>query len=341
MNTIWIDLDNSPHVPLFKPVIEELNKMGIKTIVTARDYAQTIRLLELWNIKHIIIGQHGGKSKVRKIINLFHRAWQLIRFAHGKNINLALSHGSRTQLLASRILGIRSIVMLDYEFTERFLFNLLSTKLLIPTHIPDWRLRQNNFFLHKVIRYNGFKEQLYLKSFVPDCTLRNQLAIDEDKVLVTLRPSAMLGNYHNILSEKIILKILDTLIDKTEVYILVVSRTKEDKKLIEDRFSKKIRFLERAVDGLQLIWNSDVFISGGGTMSREAALLGVPTYSIFTGKKPYLDEYLAQQGKLVFIDTLEKACGLVVQKRHITLDYKSSNEKVLQQVVEMLLQELY
>lgn len=341
MNTIWIDLDNSPHVPLFKPVIEEFNKMGIKTIVTARDYAQTIKLLELWNIEHIIIGQHGGKSKFRKILNLFHRAWQLIRFIHDKNVDLALSHGSRTQLLAARIFGMRSILMLDYEYTERFLFNLLATKLLIPTYIPDSRLRENNFSLHKVIRYNGFKEQLYLRSFVPDCTLRHQLAIDENKILVTLRPSAMLGNYHNILSEKIILKILENLIDEPEVYILVVSRTKEDKELINSRFPKKVRFLERAVDGLQLIWNSDVFISGGGTMNREAALLGVPTYSVFTGKKPYLDEYLAQQGKLVFIDTPEKACGLVVQKRPIVSDYKSSNEKVLQHVVELLLQELH
>jgi len=333
-------LDNSPHVPLFRPVIKELNKRGIKTIVTARDYAQTIKLLELWGIEHVTIGKHGGKRKVGKILNLFSRAWQLIRFIHDKNVDLALSHGSRTQLLAARILGIPSILMLDYEYTERFLFNLLATKLLIPAYIPDARLRENNFSLRKVIRYNGFKEQLYLRSFVPDCTLRKQLAIDEDKILVTLRPSAMLGNYHNILSEKIILQILQNLIDKPEVYILVVSRTKEDNELIDSRFPKKIRFLERAVDGLQLIWNSDVFISGGGTMNREAALLGVPTYSVFTGKKPYLDEYLAQQGKLVFIDTPEKACGLVVQKRPITSDYTSSNEKVLHHVVELLLQEV-
>ncbi|HJX30957.1 MAG TPA: DUF354 domain-containing protein [Thermodesulfobacteriota bacterium] len=341
MNTIWIDLDNSPHVPLFRPVIEELNKRGIKTIVTARDYAQTIKLLELWNIEHEPIGKHGGKRKVDKILNLFHRAGQLIRFIHNKNVGLALSHGSRTQLLAARILGMRSILMLDYEYTERFLFNLLATKLLIPSYIPDARLQENNFSLHKVIRYNGFKEQLYLRSFVPDCTLRNQLAIEEEKILVTLRPSAMLGNYHNILSEKIILKLLENLVDNPNVYILVVYRTKEDKELINSSFPKKVRFLERAVDGLQLIWNSDVFISGGGTMNREAALLGVPTYSVFSGKKPYLDEYLAQQGKLVFIDTPEKACGLIAQKRHITSDYKSTNEKVLQHVVELLLQELH
>ena len=341
MNTIWIDLDNSPHVPLFRPVIEELNKRGIKTIVTARDYAQTIKLLELWNIEHVTIGKHGGKRKVDKILNLFHRAWQLIRFIHDKNVDLALSHGSRTQLLAARILGMRRISMLDYEYAESFFDNVLSTKLLIPAYIPDSRLQGGNFSLHKIIRYNGFKEQLYLRSFVPDLTLRNQLAIDENKILVTLRPPAMLGHYHNILGEKIVLKILENLIDKPRVYILVVSRTKEDKELIDSRFPKKIRFLDRAVDGLQLIWNSDVFISGGGTMNREAALLGVPTYSVFTGKKPFLDEYLAQQGKLVFIDTSEKACGLVVQKRGIASDYKSSNESVLQHVIELVLQELH
>ena len=81
---IWFDLDNSPHVPLFKPIFEELDKRKAAYIVTARDYAQTAELLEYWEISHTIIGAHAGKNKIKKILNLLGRAKELSKFI--KNI---------------------------------------------------------------------------------------------------------------------------------------------------------------------------------------------------------------------------------------------------------------
>jgi predicted glycosyltransferase len=98
-----------------------------------------------------------------------------------------------------------------------------------------------------------------------------------------------------------------------------------------------MRFLENAVDGLQLIWSSDIFISGGGSMNRESALLGVPTYSIFTGRKPYLDEHLAGEGKLTFIDTLEKIDFLDIRKRDIPDSFTGRNAGLTGKVVDIIL----
>jgi len=337
MKSIWLDLDNSPHVPLFRPVIDEFNRRGIDCVITARDFAQTGNLLEFWGIPFEMIGRHGGRNKIKKIANLLVRARQLKSYMRDKPVDIALSHGSRTQLVAARGLGIRSILMLDYEYTESRIFNYLSTYLLIPEYIPDSRLHSVNISLDKTVRYPGFKEQLYLNDFSPDPEFRKKLGVSRDKILVTIRPAAMAGNYHDALSERILLEIVGRLSGREDVHILIVSRAAEDRKLLQDHFGDKINFLEGVVDGLQLIWSSDVFISGGGSMNRESALLGVPTYSIFTGRKPYLDEYLQQKGRLTFIDTLEKIDLLDVVKRDVPDKFKGGNPGLAEKVVDIIL----
>jgi len=334
---IWIDLDNSPHVPLFRPIIRELNARNVDTVITARDYAQTKKLLELWEIPHRLIGTHGGKSKVRKILNLLGRAEKLRRHVKGESIDLALSHGSRTQLVAARWLGIPSILMLDYEYTETRIFNYLSTHILIPEYIPDARLRSARINTKKVLRYPGFKEQLYLGGFTPDPGFRGSIGIGAGKILVTIRPPAMEGNYHDPLSDSILLEILRRATADERIHPLIVSRTRRDKEFLQEHFGGRLHFLDRAVDGLQLIWQSDLFISGGGSMNREAALLGVPTYSIFTGRKPYLDEYLSENGRLTFIDTLPKIDLLRFSKREIPTDFGNGSGDLVEKVVDIVL----
>ena len=334
---IWIDLDNSPHVPLFRPIIRELNARNIETVITARDYAQTKKLLDLWEIPHSLIGTHGGKNKLKKVMNLLVRANQLRNHVRDGSIDLAVSHGSRTQVVAARLLSIPSLLMLDYEYTETMIFNLLSSHFLIPEYIPDSRLREAGIDTGKVLRYPGFKEQLYLNDFVPDPGFRSELGVGAERILVTIRPPAMEGNYHDPLSDSILLEILRRAAGDERIHPLIVSRTGKDREFLEEHFGGRIHFLEKAVDGLQLIWNSDLFISGGGSMNRESALLGVPTYSIFTGRKPYLDEYLSEQGRLGFIDTMDKIDLLQLAKREITGTFEERNEGLVGKVVDIML----
>ncbi len=337
MKKIWIDLDNSPHIPLFRPVIEELGRRNVECVVTARDYAQTKSLLEFWGIPFRLIGRHGGKNKIKKVLNLFDRASALRGYIKDKSVDLALSHGSRTQLVAAKFMGIKSVLMMDYEYTEAKIFNYFSSHILIPRYIPDSRLESANINTKKVLRYSGFKEELYLNDFSPEQGFRSQLGISDEKILVTVRPPAMEGNYHDSMSEKILLEILEKLTAADNVYTLIISRTARDRSFLEENFDGKIHFLERAVDGLQLIWNSDIFISGGGSMNRESALLGVPTYSFFTGRTPYLDEHLAREGRLTFIDTPEKIGLLDITKRDIPGSYIGGNTGLVDEVVDIVL----
>lgn len=334
---IWIDLDHTPHVPLFRPVIEELLNRNINVLVTARDFAQTVALLEMWNIDHVTIGRHGGSGKIGKVLNLFERSSQLIAHVRKQKIDLAVSHGSRTMLVACKLLGIPSVTMMDYEYTEVGIFNLLSSHLLIPKYIPEDRLRPNGFNMEKVERYPGYKEELYLPYFKPEPGFRASIGVPDNKILVTIRPSAMYANYHDSLSEQILLKAIERSLDASDTCPLIISRIEKDKEFIRGCFGDKVYFLEQAVDGLQLIWNSDVFISGGGTMNREAGLLGVPVYSIFTGRKPYLDECLENRGRLTFVDSPKRVDLIRIEKREIGVEFKPEKPQLVSQVVEQLI----
>jgi len=333
---IWIDLDHTPHVPMFRPIIEEMHRRDIETLVTARDFAQTVALLKMWNISHVAIGHHGGSSKVGKILNLVQRSSQLMASAWNQKIDLAVSHGSRSQIVAARMLGIPCVAMDDYEYSEAWIENNLATWILMPKYIPDERLQGLGFRMRKLRRYPGYKEELYLPQFKPDATFLSSIGVPEGKTLVTIRPSAMYANYHDPLSEQILLKVIEKALETPGAWPLIVSRIEKDKNFIRERFGDRVNFLEKAVDGLQLIWNSDVFISGGGTMNREAGLLGVPVYSIFTGRKPYLDEYLAEQGRLTFIDSIEKVALIEIKARDRKSEFSCQNPGLTKEVVDIL-----
>jgi predicted glycosyltransferase len=313
---IWFDLDNSPHVPLFRPIFTELEKRGVQYIVTARDYAQTAELLSFWGVNHTVIGAHAGKNKIKKVLNLLNRGRKLKKFIKGKNVKLAVSHGSRSQLVAAKMLGVKSLLMLDYEYTEAKIFNRLSTHLLMPAVIPDKRLLSAGFDLKKVLRYSGFKEEIYLREFVPDKNFRSQIEVREDEILVVIRPPGMSGNYHDPRSEHLLLEAINHFSSSENTVCIIVNRTAREKNFILSNIKMKpnMKFLDKPVDGLQLLFAADITLSGGGTMNRESALLGTKTYSIFTGRYPYLDEYLRDKGKLNFIVKKEEIKRIAVYR---------------------------
>jgi uncharacterized protein len=337
--TIWLDFDNTPLVPLYRPILRELHARGVQTFVTSRVHAQTEDLLQMWDIPHVPVGKYGGKSLWKKITNLLHRAHALSRVARSRSITLSVSHNSRTHMLASKRLGLRYLGMDDYEYSEQRLANLLADHILLPVCIPDKRLLDAGFNLKKVIRYRGLKEEIYLKDFTPEMDFRRRLELDEKTILVTLRPPSITANYHDEKSEILFRKCLQHFSSAENTYCLVVNRTDAERGLVSQALidDGKVGWLPRAVDGLQLLWHSDIMLGGGGTMNREAALLGLPTYSIFTGRRPAVDEYLQSQGKLSFLNSEDEVEAVPVRKREIPNVYSPSNVNLAGWITELIL----
>ncbi len=300
---IWIDMDNSPHVPFFVPIIQELEKLGYAVVLTARDCFQVRDLVKLFKLHCTIVGRHYGKNKLAKIAGTCYRALQLASLVRGEKVCLAVAHGSRSQMLAASLLGIPSCSLWDYEFAKS-VKGFGPDWMMVPAVIPDSAIQ---FDSGRVLKYQGIKEDVYVPGFKPDPDLRASLGLKEGDLIVTARPPADEAHYYNPESDELFRAAIEFVAEQPDVRIILLPRSDKQgsaaKALWPELFTgRKMIIPEHAVDGLTLLWNSDLAISGGGTMNREAAALGIPVYSVFRGRIGAVDRYLAQKGRLVLLE---------------------------------------
>lgn len=333
-STIWIDLDNSPHVPFFRPIIRELKDRGYDVLVTARDCFQVCSLAEQLQVGCQPIGRHYGKHRMMKLLGLGIRTLQLLLPARKARPVLAVSHGSRSQLVAATMLGVPTLQILDYEFA----------KVWAGVH-PNWAMtpsmiRANAVKLSsdRILTYPGIKEDVYVPSFVPQDGLRQELGIAEDEILVTMRPPASEAHYHSPESDTLFRVTIAHLAATPAVRMVVLPRTPRQGEHIATSWpelcaSRKLLIPERVLDGLNLIWHSDLVISGGGTMNREAAALGVPVYSVFRGTMGAVDQHLAAHGRLVLLESpADVSARLSVRRRNRDAHCSAAGQETLKAV---------
>lgn len=331
---IWIDLDNSPHVPFFYPIINELKKRNYEIMLTARSCAQTCGLADLFSMKYRRIGRHYGKNKILKVLGTGLRGLQLSRIVNGQKPQLAVSHGSRAQMLSAFLQRIPALVIMDYEHVEGF---IRPTWIMMPEIISDSAVKCDPSHLFK---YPGIKEDVYIPAFKPDPGIRSDLGVGVNELLVTLRPPATEAHYHNPESEVLFSKAVDYLGAMEHVRMVILPRSEAQEEFITKSWREwcangKIIIPKHVIDGLNLLWYSDLAISGGGTMNREAAALGVPVYSIFRGKIGDVDRHLVRTGRLVLLESIKDVeTKLVIEKRTIPSDLSSINRLALKAVVD-------
>ena len=332
---VWIDLDNTPHVPFFIPIIRELEKRGHHVVVTARDAFQVCELADRKGLRCEKIGRHYGKNSILKVVGLLWRASQLIPFYTREKPDISLSHGARSQLFLSNLVGKPTILISDYEFAK--------TPLLVK---PRWEIVPEslpNDGLHskapRVRKYSGIKEDVYASELEPDPTLLQELGLDPSKIIITVRPPANEAHYHNPESELLLNDLMQRTCEASDVQVVLLPRNESQEKALRLQHSGwfkngKTIIPSRAVDGLNLLWYSDLVVSGGGTMNREAAAIGVPVYSIFRGKVGAVDRRLEQEGRLVMIRTSAEVQTKIPFRRREKNGYRNCEPRsALQDIV--------
>jgi predicted glycosyltransferase len=296
---VWIDMTASAHVLVFRPLIKLLRERGDEVEVTAREYAQTLQLLQLHDIEAEVIGKHGGRSRAGKLRAMNKRLRTLRRWARDRSFDVALAHGSHELTMTARALGIPSSTTFDYEFAwlQHQLGCRAATKVVVPDAIPVERLARYDARPPKLVQYPGLKEEYYLADFEPDRSLLDELAIDRDRVLVVLRPPPDVSLYHRH-SNPLFPQTVDFLGRHEDVQAVVLPRTDEQRAYVRDLQLPSLVLPERAVDAQSLIALSDLVVSAGGTMNREAAALGVPVWTTYGGRLGGVDEELIRNGRL-------------------------------------------
>jgi uncharacterized protein len=324
---IWIDLDNSPHVPFFVPIIPELKARGFELFITARDSYQVVELLKFYKVDARVIGKHYGKIKLLKAFGTVWRALALAYLGRKEKATVSLAHGSRGLMLASRLLGLETIAIVDYEHTTKMPVSGLW--LIHPEVIRQHRPPVKGM---RVLTYPGIKEDVYLPSFHPDPQLRQRLGIAEDELLVTVRPPATEAHYHNPEAEALLAATLEKFSNMAGARVLLLPRNKNQEHELRAAWTKeiaagKIVIPAHVEDGMNIIWNSDLVVSGGGTMNREAAAMGVPVYSIFRGPIGAVDRFLASEGRLVLLESVEQVRTMIQAVRRDKSSVSLSHQK--------------
>jgi predicted glycosyltransferase len=286
-------------VLVFRPLIGLMQERGDEIEVTARDYAQTVQLLELHGIEAELIGRHGGRSRLGKLGTMLTRLSGLRRWARGKHFDAALAHGSHHLTMTARALGIPSSTTFDYEFAtvQHQLGCRAATFVVVPDAIPPERLERYGVRPPKLRRYEGLKEEYYLADFEPDSGVLEPLGLDRGRILVVVRTPPDVSLYHRK-SNRLFPQVLDHLGSNEGVQAVVLPRTPEQRDFVRGLELPSILVPDEAVDAQSLIAFSDLVVSAGGTMNREAAALGVPVYTTYGGRLGGVDEMLIREGRL-------------------------------------------
>jgi predicted glycosyltransferase len=304
----------------------------VESVVTARDFAQTLGLLQRYDIPHTVIGRHGGASVLGKGTGLLRRSGSLVRFGRGRGITQAVSHGSNDLAVAARLLRLHSTVLHDYEGAagmHRINFRL-ADKVMLPDVIPYSALAGYGLDERRHRPYHGLKEQVALADFSPDDSVLEELGLDRERSIVVLRPPATMSLYHRGIENTVFDDVLQRLLD-SDAQVVLLPRTEEQAASFAGVTGVIIP--ARPVDGPSLVWVADAVISAGGTMNREAAVLGVPTWTTFAGELGAVDRTLVEQGRM---GVLERADDIVISKREpVDPDFEAIADEVTEEILRI------
>jgi len=308
---IWIDLTNSPHVLVMRPLIERLQADGHDVRVTARDFAQTLELCERLGVAYTAIGHHRGGRLGAKALGLASRSAALVRWAHADQrgagrFDVALGHGSNDVTVAAAVLRIPSSTMFDYEWaTVQHNVNCrLAQAVVVPDAIPPARLYRYGA-KGKIRAYEGLKEEYYLADFEPHNEVLDELALDPARAIVVVRTPPVVSLYHRFENDLFarVLRALSAAAREHGTQPVVLPRVASQR----EELARVPGFVvpEHAVDAQSLIAHADLVISAGGTMNREAVALGTPVYTTFQGRLGAVDERLIDEGRLRMLSSAE------------------------------------
>jgi uncharacterized protein len=295
---IWLDMANSPHPMLLGPLGTEFEQAGHELWVTVRDHAQTVDLARDHWPDAKIVGGASPSSRPGKAWVLGRRVQVLHSLAKARKPDVAVSLNSYAQVVAARMAGVPSVTLMDYEFQPaNHLSFRLAQAILLPTAIPDARIRRFGMRSKRhILWFHGYKEELYLDRVVGSgADGWSSFSGAADNVRCLFRPPPEGAMYHregNAHFDELLVQAAR----RGDTNVLVLPRFPEQRAAFASM--PGVTVTDHTVDGLRTLRSADVFVGAGGTMCREAALLGVPAYTVFAGRLAAVDQQLISEGRL-------------------------------------------
>lgn len=327
MKTIWIDITNTPQVHFQMSIYKELKVLNqYNFLFSAREFSETTKLLKANLDLHFkIIGSHYGRGYFNKILGLINRFKKMHKYIG--EYDISISHGSEIAIWLSSLKGKRSIAFGDNDTARQWTYSLFVDFSFFPNAIPKNILTRQGLSSKKLYLYNGYKEDIYLSNFVPDKNFLNNLPFDN---YVVVRPENLMANYIRNKKVKSITPQLLKLLDAKGYNILYLPRYELDKSYAKD--IKNVFIPDKPVNGIDACYFSNAVLTGAGTFAREAACLGIPAISFFSGKNILaVDQKMIKCGQMFFSRQPDEIIGYLRNSKKNEPDLKRS--KVVQNEV--------
>lgn len=293
----------------FEPIIKKL-KGNHQVFCTSRQYGEVSKLAKIRKIKLEFIGKHGGIKRSSKLDNSINRMKKLSVKIQKFSPDLTLSFCSPEAARVSFGLGIRHIAFCDSPHATAVmkLSVPLVEKLLIPWVIPKNDFLKYGIKKEDIIQYKAIDAAITIKNIPKES---KKLPISKNKKNIIIRIEEEQASYVKKGSNTF--SILKQIInDYEKENIIILSRYESQIKKLKAKFGKKAKILDMRFDGRVLLKNSDIFIGSGGTMTAEAALIGVPTIS-YNAVPNRIEEFIVKQ-RLAKRETNPKKISETVKK---------------------------
>jgi predicted glycosyltransferase len=290
MKKIWIDITNTPHVNVLIPIIKEL-KHHYELIITARNFSETVPLLKKNNIEPMIIGDYKGKSRTNKIFGLIKRIIDL--YYNIPPFDLSLSLGGNYTSTIAKLRNRKSVIFSDNDLSFKGLAFRYADYFIFPSYFDDSYFKSKyKVSSERILKFNGFKEDIYLADFKPDPNFISLLPFDD---FITIRPENLKASYVPSDSKTLVPQLFEIF---NKENILFLPRYFEEREYANGY--NNIFIPDEPLHGLDVCYYTRAMLTGAGTFAREAALLGTPAVSFFPGQRLLsVDKIMVEQGVMI------------------------------------------
>ncbi|MFH0847879.1 MAG: DUF354 domain-containing protein [archaeon] len=299
---IWIDVLTPKQVNFFAPLSRRLQRKGHRVTLTTRVYREANQMLAALRIDATKIGQHGGADLRQKLTSSTKRIEKLIPFVNKIAPNICISFSSPEAARVSFGLGVPHLCISDSPHAEAVsrLTVPLSRKLFTPSVIPKEAWTRYGISRGNIVHYDALDPVVWLRDFSPDRKILERLGLEESRPIVILRSAESRAAYlSNIATTPDLMVSLSKALIRRLPNLQIVLLSRYDLSgFLKKHVPATVTVPSTIVDSSSLLSYADVFVGGGGTMTAEAALLGVPTISCYPSEPTYVDKFLIRRGLL-------------------------------------------
>lgn len=300
---VWIDILTPKQANFFAELQRRLNVKGFKTTLTTREYREVNELLELRKMKATQVGRHGGGALSAKLAESSKRVSALAKVVEEEKPEIAISFSSPEASRVAFGLKIPHYCISDSPHAEAVcrLSIPFSEKLFTPWIVPMYAWKRYGINPRDIVRYRALDPVVWIRGFTSNPQAADSLNLDASKPIIVVRTPEEFAAY---LSEgapsasgspvDIVAKVIDLADDGSQ--IVVLPRYDGQGEKFKKRFGGRVVVPEHVVDTVPLLAKASVFIGGGGTMTAESALLGVPAISYYPGEATFVEKFLINYG---------------------------------------------